>query len=436
MALKIKTLTGLVNAALHIKTAGGIVPVNLHTKTAGGIELLSGGASIRGLLKLMGSTNVSSAFADKTMALSAALPVKAKRVRAHVYGLGAANGIRLSIASSNSAANKSVPSGGVGSFAQFVFSSNSHAASSVGSSASAVPVEDVSDWLDITALDRTDGGNGYLYYLRYFEDATSAGNRCSMATTAPTAIDTYGWWAGISGVGDFTGATSTFTDSTSGPPVWLEFETDQPCKTVAWIGDSTDEGRDAYSLRTHSGARLAVDALNAAGKRTAYFNAGWNGASTAGASGTPPATVSGYWAQFLSFMASCDKKPDVVCFKPTSPNNSYFAWSQAQAEYWCDVFIAWAMANGVTPVLVTPTPVNRFSEATETLRRACVTAIKAKATAAGIQCVDRDAIFTNYAVPTGGWEVAGDTSDGTHLTSQGAEKERDEAWHPVLNALI
>lgn len=44
MAIKIKTLAGLVNAALHIKTAGGIVPVNLHAKTAGGIELLSGAA--------------------------------------------------------------------------------------------------------------------------------------------------------------------------------------------------------------------------------------------------------------------------------------------------------------------------------------------------------------------------------------------------------
>jgi peptidoglycan/xylan/chitin deacetylase (PgdA/CDA1 family) len=42
MALKIKTLAGLVNAALHIKTASGIVPVNLHIKTAGGIELLNG----------------------------------------------------------------------------------------------------------------------------------------------------------------------------------------------------------------------------------------------------------------------------------------------------------------------------------------------------------------------------------------------------------
>lgn len=44
MALKIKTLAGLVNAALHIKTAAGIVPVNLHAKTADGIALLSGGA--------------------------------------------------------------------------------------------------------------------------------------------------------------------------------------------------------------------------------------------------------------------------------------------------------------------------------------------------------------------------------------------------------
>jgi peptidoglycan/xylan/chitin deacetylase (PgdA/CDA1 family) len=43
MAIKIKTLTGLVNAALHIKTAGGIAPVNLHAKTADGIVLLSGG---------------------------------------------------------------------------------------------------------------------------------------------------------------------------------------------------------------------------------------------------------------------------------------------------------------------------------------------------------------------------------------------------------
>lgn len=43
MALKIKTLAGLVNAALHIKTGAGIVPVNLHAKTADGIVLLSGG---------------------------------------------------------------------------------------------------------------------------------------------------------------------------------------------------------------------------------------------------------------------------------------------------------------------------------------------------------------------------------------------------------
>lgn len=37
MAFQIKTLAGLVNAALHIKTAGGIVPVAVHEKTTSGV---------------------------------------------------------------------------------------------------------------------------------------------------------------------------------------------------------------------------------------------------------------------------------------------------------------------------------------------------------------------------------------------------------------
>lgn len=81
MALKLKTLAGLVNAALHIKTAGGIVPVNLHAKTAAGIELLSG-ASIDPARYMLASHTIAPNFR-----LNTADPATTPAQRYHVSAL-------------------------------------------------------------------------------------------------------------------------------------------------------------------------------------------------------------------------------------------------------------------------------------------------------------------------------------------------------------
>lgn len=391
--------------------------------------------SLRGLLRAGGSASISASFANKTYSLVLQSARPFSRIRLHSIGLGAANGITAAVAPSNSAANLNVPSGGVASFTAIPFTTNgnTHAASSVGAGSSAVPVLTVSDWVSVTSVARTDGGSGYLLYLRYYEDATSAGNRCVMATTGPTDL-TYGWSSALSAAGDFTTTTGTFTANTSGAPVMVEFESSVVGKTISWVGDSTIEGREVNSLRTHCAGRLALDALVASGHVLDYCNLGWNGSTTGGATGTPPATVSGYYQQFQTILAGVAKLPDIICFQPASVNNVYNAWNSGEATYWSNTFVSWAQGQGVTPVLVTPLPVDGLTSGTETNRRACVTAIKGRATALGVQVIDRDAALTNYSVNTGGYLSPSYTFDGTHPTAAGAAIEQPY-WQSVFTAL-
>lgn len=391
-----------------------------------------------GSTKAGGSASISATFSGRTFSLLLKLrrPIKG-RVRLHKYGLGVSNGIAASIAPHATNASSFVtPSGGLATLKSFVFPTNSHPAGS-STGASGIPAVCSSDWLDFETIPRTDGGDGYLVLIRVREDDTSAGNRISMATSGATTtlFETNGWYVAYSAVGDFTltntGANFT-ANSTSGPPVILEFETEQAGKTVAWVGDSTMEGRDVNNLRTHPGVRLAIDALNAGGAQLDYFNQGWSGASTFGSTGTSgdPDTVSGYFGQMRALLAVLKKQPDIVFFQASSVNNAN-AYNVAEANYWADNFVAWAQERGIQPVLVTPPP----NDSNGAGAKAAATAIINRAIALGVPYVDR---MTPLENGSGAFASAGDTSDGTHLTLAGAVKERDFAvhgWSAVLDAL-
>jgi len=387
-----------------------------------------GGGTMRGLSKVAGDTSIGGVnFAGRTFALTQRLSRSFTRVRLHVFGLGAANGIAASAAVSVSAASPSQPAGGAAAFKSFVFPVNSFPASTIGSGSSSVPNIASSDWLDLPSVARTDGGAGFLLYLRTYEDATSAGNRSSMTnsgTTPPADVDTAGFWHGYqSGAANVTLSTGSFGANVNGPACFIEYETTVAGKTVTFIGDSTILGRDVYGMRTRGAGSLAVDTLVAEGFRLTRFNAGWSGSSTAGATGQPPADpISGYWAQFMAQMAVVSKLPDIAVFQPTSVNNGYNLWNNADCAYWCDKFISWAKINGVVPVLVTPVTIDGASAGQETNRRACVATIKAKALAASIPCIDQDAVLTNQASSTGAFIDPLDTPDGTHFTTQGGLK--------------
>ncbi|ATN34726.1 hypothetical protein ACO34A_13040 [Rhizobium sp. ACO-34A] len=394
---------------------------------------------IIGATKAGGSASISATFSGRTFSLQLKLrrPIKG-RVRLHKYGLGASNGIRASIAPhATNAASFVTPSGGLATLQPFVFPVDAHPAGS-STGASGIPAIVSSDWMDFETIPRTDGGNGYLVLIRVREDATSAGNRIAMATSGATTanFETNGWYVAYSAAGDFTltntGASFT-ADSTSGPPIILEFETDQAGKTVAWVGDSTMEGRDVGNLRTHPGVRLAIDALNASGAHLDYFNQGWSGSSTFGSTGTSgdPATVSGYFGQMRALLGALQHQPDIVCFQASSVNNSN-AYNVSEANYWAEQFVAWAQARGMQPVLVTPPP----NDSNGAGAKAAATAIINKALALGVPYVDR---MTPLENGSGAFADAADTSDGTHLTRAGAEKERDAAghgWTAVLQALV
>lgn len=409
-----------------------------------GAALIKGGggaAILRSIDKLFGEQTTGS-FTNRTFHLTKKRVLPWTRVRGHIFSSDAASGLKLSVGVSANITTIYQPSGGSAGMQLLTFPSNALAASVIGSGIQRVPNILSSDWLDLPSVARSDG-SGYLFMARLYQDAASSGIRSSHANTAPTDVDTYGYWAGLRSVaGDFCQVDGVFAANTSGPPVFFEFEHTSAVKTIAVVGDSTIQGRDVNNLRITPGSRLAVEQLQSEGHSVEFANFGWNGASTAGGTGTPPAAISGYWGKFLAYMAAVSRKPDIVVFQPCSVNNSNFTAAAGVTEttYWCGVFADWCAANGVTGLLATPLPVGTpttpaYSEAQETIRRSHVSTIKSTAATRGLGVVDRDLLTDQGNVLGGFQQDAWAIADGIHLATAGGLQEQP-IWYAAIGALV
>jgi hypothetical protein len=380
----------------------------------------------------------------RTSASTFILQGKPARMRLHLLNVNTAEitGVRVAIAPSANIASPFIPSGTVSALKLITIPSTIPAATISAANASVVPSQSTSDWFNPLSLDRDDGGDGYIFMLRVF-NTPAAGNSNLMATgaTSPTTDPKYKVRTATSGDGDFVTTTGTFNEGGNGPAFWLDVEYEQPTASLFTVGDSimagANSGPSATSSSAYGAAFIAVSQLQAEGKTISFANGGWSGASTHGTTSTQlNDVVAGYLGQFMSYVES-GARPTIAALCPWSVNNTnpYTSAQESSVKQSIAVFVALCENNKITPSLVTPAPVNGLSEASEAFRRKYVQIIKDYCLYNNVLLIDRDAVYTNYSTPTGGYKLPEWCLDNVHPTELGHIAESVE-WASALSRLL
>ena len=399
-----------------------------------------------GAVKIGGGMGDNAAFKDRTRQANLLLKAMPKRVRIHLLNSNTTTGISGVAASIAPTANLSaapLPSGGIGAFVPFVFSSTS-APAAVGSADNATPSTLKSNWLDVSALMRDDGGSGYIFMVRCYQDAASSGTQMTIGnTTQMTDFTQYQVTCHYASAnGNFTTSATTMTTNANCQPFFLEVEYEVPVASVAIVGDSIMAGANAGPAATGSAASgAAFKAIkrisDSTGKRVSLFNSAWSGASTTGGSGsTIPSPVRGYYGQFLAYLSS-GARPTIAAFCPWSVNNTlaYDAGQVTAVTSISNQFVSLCREYGIIPLLVTPAPRNGITVAEEGVRRQCVQAVKAAASSLGVSVIDRDSVYTNYSSASGGYTLPEWSTDNIHPTDSGHLVESYE-WESKLLEIL
>lgn len=405
-------------------------------------------------LKTWGQVSTGGTTNDKSCHASHRRSAPWTRVRAHVAAAGVINGLAAAVAVSANDASQYVPSGS-NTFVPFVFPSTTIAAPTVPGSppgaASVVPNTLVSDWVSLPSIARNDGGAGYLCHVRGYQDATSANNLCFVSISSDiTDVDEIGSWYGLSATtgNQNTNKAQTFGLTNVAFPIFLEFENVAGARvqSVGRIGDSTAQGWSVGNRRINATQSRVIRAMQAEGVLVDEVDLAWAGSTTAGGTGTPPASVLGYWGQFLALTQNLQSLPSVLSFMPTSPNNALFtsAGGITDTRYWADYFCDWCAARGIKPILVTPFPrgtsaVPALSAGAETNRRLCCAEIVASAAAKGAWLVDQSALLTDLNNAQGGFTdpawAAEVGAAALHLSLAGSDVIYS-AWNTATRAAL
>lgn len=351
--------------------------------------------STLGCVKIGGGGNFGTDVSDRTLAATFVLARKPARVRLHLLNANPSapvTGIEATMSRTANVSSGFNPSVGNSGFRNFVFTTNTIPAAVTGSSAHVVPSEIVSQWLNPYAIDRDDGGSGWILMLRVYQDAANAGAKMNFTGTGSLFdFEKFKGRVGLSATtGNFKNTTTTFNDNGLACPFfWLEVDYESPVKTLAIIG---------------TGGQISDGTLN------------------------------GYLGQFQSYVQN-GALPTIAAFCPWSVNNlnPYSVSGNQYMRQSLGVFMSICKRNGIIPALVTPAPRNGLTEAEEGARRAVVQYIKDFCSANGVLLIDRDSVYTNYDVGTGGYKNPAWTSDGIHPTEAGFIQESVE-WKSKLRA--
>lgn len=394
----------------------------------------------------IGGALASSGVSNRTTAATFLLRARPARMRVHLLNANTTpiTGVAASLAPSQNQNLWYEPSGGVSAFKLLSLSSSTiPAAASGGGTANAMPSEVVSTWFNPSALDRNDGGSGFIFMLRVYCDASNNGARMHLGGTVATSdFSKYEARCGFgAAAGNFTTTSGVITeDGTSCPAFYLEVEYETPVASVAIVGDSIMQGANAgpsANSAAYGAAFQALKRIAATGKSVQLYNAGWSGASTnGGTGGQMPDNIVGYLGQFQSWI-SAGARPTIAAFCPWSVNNSspYLASQLNSVRQSIGVFISLCENQKILPALVTPAPRNGITEAEETVRRQVVDYVKSYCTQTGTTLIDRDGVYTDYSVPTGGYKLPEWCVDGIHPTQSGHFAESFE-WDSVLNTIV
>jgi len=281
------------------------------------------------------------------------------------------------------------------------------AAISGGGTANAVASEVVSDWIPCSSVPRDDGGLGRILIVRTYDPSAgnttcnrSGGNGASAAD-----LNAYGLAASY-GSSDRTFATwgsYSQAGASLAPAISLELLSLSGAVSVASFGDSTISGQNSAVYNASGLVLAAMRTLSDSMPIVA-----WNGGEASMNSTT-----------FTTFsetaISSGITLPNVAGLCPWSTNDSD-KYTQAGVNRVAGNalrFLHACRTKNIYPLLVTPCPVNSISAAEEGFRRQVVSQLIHIAQQHNAGIVDRDAIYTDYSLTTGGFLPA-IGADGTH----------------------
>jgi hypothetical protein len=396
--------------------------------------------STLGCVKIGGGGSANADVQDRTLAATFVLPRKPARVRLHLMNanhLAPVTGVKATIARTANATNPFVPSPGLSAFRDFTFASNTIPAAGI-TTPNVVPPEIVSGWLNPYAIDRDDGGSGWILMLRVYQDGANIGSRMTFTGTGGVFdFNKFNGRVGMSATnGDFVKTSATFNDNGSAAPLfWLEVDYESPVKTLAIVGDSIMQGANSApqtNSACYGAAVIALQSLNSEGGNWQIFNGGWSGATTAGNGGQLADTLNGYLGQFQSYVQN-GALPSIAACCPWSVNNlnPYSVSGNQYMRQSLGVFMAICKKYGIVPALVTPAPRNGLTESEEAARRAVCQYIKEYCATYSVTLIDRDSVYTNYNLTTGGYKLPEWCLDNIHPTEAGHIAESAK-WYSAL----
>lgn len=348
-------------------------------------------------------------------------------LRVHVENMASTAQINR-IASVGVGADASVLAGASATFSSLLFSgSATHSTTACTSGAGtdqAIPTDLVSDWLALPSIARTDGGTGRLLcYQEYLPSAgNTTGNRADIASTSLALSVTRA--KAYYKSGDCVTTPANFTSATEWtmvPAVWFEFLTNAGQVVVLGVGDSTMQGADGGPPPNVGGALRAL--FEASPTTIAICNEGWSSQSSAA-----------YYTNGVAKLSAI--KGTMAAYCPWSPNDSdkYTAAGITRMQQAALQFITACQTAGVVPALMTPCPANGLNSTQEGFRRQIVAWVKLVCASNVAILIDRDAVYTDYTVDTGGFKT-GLNATSLHPNATGYALEATTAWAPAVARL-
>lgn len=294
----------------------------------------------------------------------------------------------------------------------------------------------VSDWVDLSSLDRTDGGVFPLVcvdaYVSTPSSITILGNGSSDNFASWTNRANGRIWRMFYNDGDCVTTPANFVSSTAriqSPIIGVQYAARGRVVTVMGIGDSITDGRG--SIIGEGWGVLACEELSqVTGVAVEWFNNGWAGAS-----------MNGWVGDALSDACVAGLIPDIVIAPAGSPNSMDVPITAANINI-CRrrraQLLATAQQYQVEPILWTTLPVNPSQknwDSSDALRRAYNEETLAMSSR-GFHVIDMDAAIRGDTDSDGQVAMISDlTDDGIHPNDKGNSSMKGPAKQAIAEYL-
>jgi lysophospholipase L1-like esterase len=239
---------------------------------------------------------------------------------------------------------------------------------SIGGSTTARIVYTLPDFIQLSSVDRTDGGTLPLITIRCYSNDTSAtawpcyGDGSEDDVGNWTTRTSRKWFArqingdGVSTPTNFTGGTSA-TPQIQSPIIGFQYLSRGTVVTVCGIGDSIMDGRGTYKGEGYVLPACEAIQDETPGLAIEYMNLGYAGQPQVGSVGG----INGFCARALDILNDENLRPDVIVYAGGSPNDQQTTLSASGVAIQMralQTVIQEAKRRGVALVIVTWMPTN------------------------------------------------------------------------------